>query len=125
MNPRMLFIALVLAMHSWANAEEKTPAPWDGRPKPLNGDYQIYGGSLGDSVPPTAKDRKVSFLLKGPLGKELFDQIGPDLKLACSDAPGYRERRRGDLSCTHDDLGYRCYFGLDVPTGKSNNGSIC
>jgi hypothetical protein len=125
MNPRALFVVSMLALHSWTIAAEKAPASWDGQPRALKGDYQIYGGSLGDSIPPTAKDRKVSFLLTGPLGKELFDQIGPDLKLACSDAPGYRERRRGDLSCTHDDTGYRCYFGLDVLTGKSMNGSIC
>jgi hypothetical protein len=27
--------------------------------------------------------------------------------------------------CTHDEDRYSCYFGLDVPTGKSTNGAIC
>lgn len=130
MNARLLLVAAACAICSVAPAvgqpAAKKQEQWDGRPKPLQGDYQVYGGELGDAVPPTAKDRKVAFMFKGPLAKELFGQIGPDAKVACSSAEDYRERNRGDLSCTYTkDEGYRCYFGLNVPTGKSTYGSIC
>jgi hypothetical protein len=121
----LLFIIAAVTLYSLAQAAEKKPETWDGRPKPLKGDYQVYGGTLSEAIPPTSKDRKVAFMFTGPLAKELFDQIGPDVKMSCSDVAGYRERRRGDLMCTHDEDGYSCYFGLDVPTGKSTNGAIC
>lgn len=127
MNACMVFIVAALTLGLPAPAAEKPkPETWDGRPKPLKGDYQVYGGTLSEAVPPTKQDRKVAFMFTGPLGKDLFDQIGPDLKEACGAGPDHRTRRKGDLSCnwTKDD-GYACYFGLDVPTGKSINGSIC
>lgn len=125
MRTRLVFIAGALVLYSLAQAAEK-PKTWDGSPKPLKGNYQVFGGELGDMVPPTKKDRKVAFMFKGPLAKELFDQIGPDTKTPCSGAADYRERNKGDLSCTFSKGdGYSCYFGLDVPTGKSTYGSIC
>lgn len=126
MSARVLFIIGALAIFAPVLADEKKPE-WEGAlPKPLRGDYQVYGGTLSEMLPPTKKDRKVAFMFKGPLAKDLFDQIGPDAKDSCSAAADYRERNRGDLSCTYTkDNGYACYFGLDVPTGKSTNGSIC
>jgi hypothetical protein len=127
MSARSVFIAAAaaVALHVQAEPAKTKPEAWDGRPKPLKGDYQVYGGTLSEAIPPTSKDRKVAFMFTGPLAKELFDQLGPDVKMSCSDAPGYRERRRGDLMCTHDEDGYSCYFGLNVPTGKSTYGAIC
>jgi hypothetical protein len=121
----MVFIIAALALSSLPQAAEK-PESREGGPKPLKGDYLLYGGELGDTVPPTNKDRKVAFTFRGPLAKDLFDHIGPDSKDACGAAPDHRIRDRGDLSCVWDKGdGYICYFGLDVPTGKSTNGSIC
>jgi len=91
----------------------------------LIGDYQLYGGSLSEMRPPDDKDRKLAIKLKGSLAKQLFKQIGPDRKDACSTDPGYRERRRGDLLCKHDEDGYVCFLGLDTNTGKSMMGVIC
>lgn len=126
MNVRLLCAIGALGVFSLAQAAEKKPE-WEGAPpKPLRGNYQVYGGTLSEMLPPTQKDRKVAFMLTGPLAKDLFGQIGPDSKDSCSAAADYRERNRGDLSCTYTkDQGYICYFGLDVPTGKSTNGSIC
>jgi hypothetical protein len=119
-------IVAAFALSAPSHAAEQKQQQWDGRPKPLSGEYQVYGGSLSEPLPPTRTDRKVSFRLKGPLAKELFNQIGPDTKDACSDASDYRERRKGDLSCTYTkDDGHACYFGLDVATGKGTYGSIC
>lgn len=131
MNARLLCLAVAFVLPLANAADPKQPKDPEGRylAEPLKGDYYVYGGSLGDSVPPTAKDRKVSLMFTGPLAKELFDQIGPDRKDACGAGPDHRTRLRGHLSCiwekrgTHS--GYSCYFGLDVPTGKSTYGSIC
>jgi hypothetical protein len=125
MSPRLVIIVAALALYSLTHAAEK-PETGHGGQKPLKGDYWIYGGELGDTVPPTKKDRKVAFTLKGPLAKDLFDQIGPDKKDTCGAAPDHRIRDRGDLSCVWDRReGYSCYFGLNVPTGKSTYGAIC
>jgi hypothetical protein len=129
MTARLVFIVASFALSSLVYADqaaEKKQEVWGASSKPLKGDYQVYGGTLSEMLPPTRKDRKVAFMFTGPLAKQLFDQIGPDAKMSCSDASDYRERNRGDLSCTYTkDNGYACYFGLDVPTGKSTNGSIC
>jgi hypothetical protein len=126
MNIRLLCLVGALGLFSLARAGEKKPE-WQGAPPlPLRGNYQIYGGTLSEMRAPTQKDRKVAFMFSGPLAKDLFNQIGPDAKDACSAAEDYRERNRGDLSCTYTkDQGYICYLGLDVPSGKSTNGSIC
>jgi hypothetical protein len=125
MSARVLCIVAALASYSLTQAAEK-PETQGGGLKPLKGDYMIYGGELGDTLPPTKRDRKVAFTFKGPLAKDLFDHIGPDKKDACGAYPDHRIRDRGHLSCIWDKReGYFCYFGLDVPTGKSTNGSIC
>jgi hypothetical protein len=127
-SARLVFIvaASAIALYAQAKSAEKKQEQWTFEPKPLKGEYQVYGGTLSEVQPPAAKDRKVSFMFTGPLAKDLFNQIGPDLKEACGAAPDHRTRSRGDLSCIWDkDDGYVCYFGLDVPTGKSTYGSIC
>ena len=125
MNLGLLCIIGAFALVPCAVAAQKKD---EGRylAKPLKGDYYVYGGSIGDSTPPTEKDRKLSLMLTGALAKDLFDHIGPDAKEACSTGPGYRERSRGDLTCTWTkEHGYSCYVGLDVATGKSMRGSTC
>jgi hypothetical protein len=126
MTVRRILVAVVLVLHLPVDAAEEKASASDARPKPLMGDYQVYGGTLSEMSPPSRSDRKVSFKIKGPLAKELFDHIGPDLKTACSDVPGYRERGRRDLSCTFTkENGFACYLGLDVVTGRSMIGAIC
>lgn len=125
MNARLVCIAGAFALFPLAQAADTKEAS-RYLAKPLKGDYYVYGGSIEDKTPPTPKDRKLSLMLTGPLAQDLFDHIGPDAKDACSVGPSYRERNRGDLTCTWTkEHGYSCYFGLDVPTGKSIRGSIC
>ena len=126
MNARLVCLACACALALNAHAADPKEAAGRYQAKPLKGDYYVYGGELGDSVQSTAKDRKVSMMFTGPLAKELFDHIGPDKKDACGAGPDQRERDRGDLSCIwRKGDGYSCYFGLNVPTGKSTYGSIC
>ena len=97
-------------------------------PRPLTGNYQVYGGSLADMLPPTSSDRQLAFRFDGQTAQDLFSYIGPDVKKdkACTDDPEYRERRRGHLHCVYwRKTGYRCFLGLDLKTGKSDYGSTC
>lgn len=116
-----------LALLSLVNAAEKTPQ-WSPDFKPFNGTYQIYSGSLSELQPPTATDKQASVMLSGRIARDLFDQIGPDVKRdkVCSADPGFRQRRKGHLDCIHTkEDGYQCYFGIDLRTGRSTYGSIC
>jgi hypothetical protein len=125
MNARLVCIVSMLVLFPLAQAADRKE---EGRylAKPLKGDYYVYGGSIGDSIPPTQNDRKLSLMIIGPLAKDLFDSVGPDAINSCGAGSGYRERNRGDLTCTWTkDHGYSCYFGLDVRLGKSIRGSIC
>lgn len=124
MNVRLVFVVSALALLSLAHADNKKA---QGRylATPLKGDYYVYGGTISEKQPPTSKDRKVSFMFSGQLAKDMFTQIGPDAKHACSADAGYHERRKGDLVCILDEDGYSCYLGLDVTTGKSTYGVIC
>lgn len=127
MNPRRAFLVGALSLLSLSHAAEKTKQE-TAEPRPLIGKYQVYGGSLSDMLPPTPNDRNLAFRFEGQTAKDLFEYLGPDVKKekACTDDPDYRERRRGDLHCVHwKASGYRCFLGLDLRSGKSNNGSVC
>lgn len=119
-TPGMLLLGILIANADAAHAQGRFMATT------LTGDYYQFGGTLGEKTLPTAKDRKLSLMLTGPLAKDLFDHIGPDLKDACGAGPEHRERNRGDLVCIWEKSdGYACYIGLDVRTGKSMAGVIC
>lgn len=120
------YLIIALALLPLAYADEKQNGMGRYLATPLKGDYYIFGGTLGDKTSPTPKDRKVSLMFMGALAKDLFEHIGPDAKNACSATPDYRERNRGDLTCTWTkNYGHSCYLGLDVRLGKSMRGSNC
>ena len=126
MSARLLFVIGALVLFSSVPAAEKQQET--AEPRQLNGNYQVYGGSLSDMLPPTPQDRNLSFRFEGQTAKDLFEYIGPDVKKAkaCTDDPDYRERHRGHLFCVHwKASGYSCFLGLDLKTGKSDYGGIC
>lgn len=127
MYARIIIVSIAAFLYTTVHSAESRDEGRYGA-KPLKGDYYVYGGTLGEMTPPTQKDRKVSFMLTGPLAKDLFNQLGPDVRKdnACSSSTDYRERRRGDLDCVFTKSGgYVCYLGLNVRDGKSMIGSIC
>ena len=63
MNLRLLILA-TLFFHIASVMAADTPPP--GTPRPLRGDYQIYGGTLSEMLPPTSDDKKVAFMVTGP-----------------------------------------------------------
>lgn len=127
MRIHLALIVAATSLFSMAHADEKKP--WDGSYKQFKGEYLTYSGDLGEQQPPTQADRKASFMVEGPLAKEMFESIGPDLKDACGTLSGLRVRQKGDVDCTYDKdqraAPYTCHFGLNLRTGKSITGSIC
>ncbi|MEG0880571.1 MAG: hypothetical protein RSF79_15085 [Janthinobacterium sp.] len=97
---------------------------WGGY-RPFKGSYLIYSNELGEQQPPTAHDRKISFMVTGTVAKEMFDSMAPDSKERCSVEKGYRERNKENVSCSLDHDGYVCHFGFNLRSGKSIAGSIC
>jgi hypothetical protein len=94
--------------------------------KRFTGTYSIYGGGLGDPYAPKAGDRHMAFSVDGPLAKQMFNAMGPDLKGVCGAEDGGRIRERAEVSCSFSpNEGYHCDFGFDLTTGKSMGGSIC
>lgn len=125
MNARLMCIVGLLALFSLVQAAEKKQE-WTPEFKPFSGRYQVYSGSPSEKQPPTPSDKQASVVLTGRAAKDLFDQIGPDVKNACSSDRNYRERHKGDLACSYTkENGYQCFFGIDLRTGKSSPGSIC
>lgn len=95
--------------------------------QPLQGaTYKIFAGdSVAYAEAPTAKDRKISVLVRGQAAKEIFDSIGPDESEACSTTKGDRERNKEAVQCMYTakaasdpTKGYRCWIGVDLVTGR-------
>lgn len=95
--------------------------------QPLQGaTYKIFSGdSVAYSEAPTAEDRKLSIVVKGREAKEIFDSIGPDERDGCSTTKGNRERNKEAVQCMYTardandpTMGYRCWIGIDLKSGK-------
>lgn len=115
-------IALLICCVGFANGSKG----WEFGYKPFSGQYVIYGGGLGDPYAPTAANSHIAFSVKGPVAKQMFDAMGPDLKGVCgADAVG-RLREKDAVSCSFSTgEGYSCDFGFDLKSGKSIGGSVC
>ena len=66
MNLRLLTVTMLLFHIACALAADITPS---NAPRPLRGNYQLYGGTLSEMLPPTSSDKKVAFMLTGPAAK--------------------------------------------------------
>lgn len=121
--------ALIVAASTFLLAHAGTEKPWDGRYTPYKGQYLTYSNDLDEKQPPTRGDRKMAFMVEGPMAREMFEAIGPDLKDACGASSRLRIREKGDVECTYDkdtpSSPYTCRFGLNLGTGKSIPGSTC
>jgi hypothetical protein len=87
---------------------------------------------VADRTPPTNNENRLTVLVDGKATKEIFDSIGPDAPEACSDAKGDQHRRKKGIVCdytTRDakDKGgpYRCWIGVDLPTGNTVSTVSC
>lgn len=95
---------------------------------PLPAEYKIHSGNTAYSERPTKTDSAITVVFKGEAARQLFDQIGPDVKDSCSATTnGDRERRKKGAVCLYetqldgpDDSHYRCWIGIDLRTGEGD-----
>ncbi|UTY57993.1 hypothetical protein [Massilia sp. erpn] len=121
-----LSLGALAAALSLAHAADPSNDPY-GLWKPFRSAiYKIHSGVVADRSPPTAKDRMLTILVDGPIAKDIFDSIAPDLLDKCSSESGDRERAKKGIMCTYTiqldspkDSHYRCWIGLDLRTGNS------
>jgi hypothetical protein len=122
MKKSVVFILSICGVISLAFAAD-TFNTW----QPLQGaTYKIFSGdTVAYSEAPTAKDRKLSLVVRGQAAKEIFDSIGPDERDMCSTAKGDRERNKGAVQCMYTakdaydpTVSYRCWIGVDLRSGK-------
>jgi hypothetical protein len=117
---------VILALVACGVASSQNTHVWKLAFQPFTGIYSVYGGGLGDPYAPTQGDRHMSFSIGGPIAKEMFAAMGPDLKGVCGTENGGRIRQRAEVSCSFDSKdGYQCDFGFDLTSGRSIGGSIC
>ncbi|VXC04504.1 conserved exported hypothetical protein [Massilia sp. 9I] len=122
-------LAIVAATTLASLAAVAAQQAWDGTYSPYTVHYLMYSGTLSEKQAPTRTDKRLSFAVQGQLAKEMFDAIGPDLKLGCGTTLGMRQRERGDVACSFDKddvkSPYTCHFGIDLRKGKSIEGATC
>jgi hypothetical protein len=120
----LLFMALFLP--NAVNAEDASK--WTGANRPLtSASYLIYSGEVGDRRPPTNADKKLAIAIRGQAARQIFENIGPDVKgVSCSAEDGERMRSKGEIWCSYmPSDGYMCFLGFDLRTGQPYSGGSC
>lgn len=122
MKLRIVVLAMAGAFFALAHGAQV----WEWALRPAEAKYAIYGGDLGDTYAPTAKDVRVAFYVRGRAAREMFKAMGPDRKSECGIEKGGRIRVKEHVACSYRPSdGYQCDFGFDLRSGKSIGGSIC
>jgi len=120
-------LVMAFALHTVSStvfADDKDQAPRD--PAPLKGRYALYAGELGEKTAPTRNDRKLAIEITGQAAKDMFESMYPDYHPTCSNERGDRDRRKGQLYCAYSvQVGYRCFLGYDLRSGKTIAGASC
>jgi hypothetical protein len=126
----LILLVLVAACQlvSAGESDKKQLGQWH----PLQATYMIHSGGTAYAEPPTGTDRALTVQFNGDAAKQLFDQLGPDVKETCSDATGDRERRNKAAVCTYtarlenpQNSHYRCWIGIDLRTGAGSARVSC
>lgn len=89
--------------------------------------YKIHSGGTAYSEPPTKLDSVFTVAFKGEAARQVFEQIGPDVKPVCDDADGNRVREKKGVYCSYTarlentaNSHYRCWIGIDLRTGEGD-----
>jgi hypothetical protein len=106
--------------------------PGLGQWNKLQGSYMIHSGGTAYAEPPTKGDSALSVHFEGKAAKEVFDQIGPDLKVKCSPEKRDRERSKKGVSCIYTaqlndpkDFHYTCWIGINLRSGEGDVRASC
>jgi hypothetical protein len=87
----------------------------------------VHSGGTAYAEPPTKADSALSVHFEGKAAKDVFDQIGPDLKVKCSLEKRDRERTKKGVSCIYTaqlndpkDFHYTCWIGINLRSGEGD-----
>jgi len=133
-NIRKLTLLILVAVCQLVSAgpNEKKPHVLNRR-NPLEAKYKIHSGNRVYAELPTKADSAFTVAFKGEEAKQLFDQIGPDVKKSCG-VTDERDRRREKKRalCLYEtqldsptDSHYRCWIGIDLHTGEGDVRVLC
>jgi hypothetical protein len=67
---------------------------------PLQAEYKIHSRGTAYSELPTKSDSALSVAFTDEAARQVFKQIGPDVKAVCDDAKGYRVREKKGVYCS-------------------------
>ena len=125
---RKLTLLLLISLGPLASADEGAKKPHEPNQwNQLEARYKIHSGGTAYSELPTKTDSAFTIAFRDEAARQLFEQIGPDVKPVCSDAEGYRVRQRKGAYCSYTprlenskNSHYRCWIGIDLHTGEGD-----
>lgn len=125
---KLMLLALVAVCQLASAAPSEKKQHELNRWNPLQAEYKIHSGGTAYSELPTKNDSALTISFKGEAAKQLFDQIGPDVKDNCGASdPGDRERRKKGALCLYEtrldsptDSHYRCWIGINLRSGEGD-----
>ena len=125
---RKLTLLVLAGLCQLVNAGESEKKPHElNEWNPLQASYKIHSGGTAYSELPTNDDSALTVAFRDEAAKQVFEQIGPDVKSACNDAPGYRVREKKGVYCSYTprlenpkNAHYRCWVGINLRTGEGD-----
>ena len=130
---RKLMLPILVGLCRLANADESDKQlhelnQWSS----LQAKYKIHSGNTAYSEPPTKDDSVLTVVFRDEAARQVFEQIGPDVQPACSDAKGNRVREKKGVYCSYTarlenpaNSHYRCWIGIDLRTGEGDVRVTC
>lgn len=125
---RTLTLLVFAGFCQLVNAGESEQKPHElNEWNPLQANYKIHSGGTAYSELPTKDDSAFTVAFRDEAARQVFEQIGPDVKSACHDAPGYRAREKKGVYCSYTprlenpkNAHYRCWVGINLRTGEGD-----
>jgi hypothetical protein len=125
---RKLTSLILVAICQLSSAGENEKKPHElNQWNPLQANYKIHSGGTAYSELPTKDDSALTVAFRDEAARQVFEQIGPDVKPVCSDAKGERVREKKGVYCSYTprlenpkNSHYRCWIGIDLRTGEGD-----
>ena len=125
---RKLTLLVLAGFCQLVNAGESEKKPHElNEWNPLQANYKIHSGGTAYSELPTKEDSAFTVAFRDEAARQVFEQIGPDVKSVCSDAQGYRVREKKGVYCSYTsrlenpkNSHYRCWIGINLRTGEGD-----
>jgi hypothetical protein len=125
---RKLTLLVLAGFCQLVNAGESEKKPYElNEWNPLQANYKIHSGGTAYSELPTKDDSALTVAFRDDAARQVFEQIGPDVKSACNDARGYRVREKKGVYCSYTphlenpkNAHYRCWVSINLRTGEGD-----